>query len=75
MTDVLEILRLFTEGEETSEFAPARPQAPANVALSAASAETPHHIPLTAEATPEANVSYILQVRPDGDTRWHTNGR
>lgn len=72
VTDALIELRLFIDGREASSFAPGMARAPGRIALGQPSAGTLTKIPLEADVAPEPNVSYILQVRPDGDSRWHT---
>lgn len=72
VTAALEYLRLFVDGTEASGYAPgSTPPAP-EISFAAPAVEKLHRIPLTADAAPEPNVSYILQVRPEGDSRWHT---
>jgi hypothetical protein len=72
VTDRLRYVKLFVDGVETSHYAPGTPPPTGSVDLANPVAGREHHIPLSSTTTVEPNITYILQVRPDGDTRWHT---
>jgi hypothetical protein len=70
----LKLVRLYIDGVETAAYAPGRPQPAVKVSLGQPLADKLHRIPIETDAPApvEANVSYLLQVRPGGDSRWHT---
>jgi hypothetical protein len=72
VTSALEEVKLFIDGVETSHYAPGSSQPKGTVTLAAPAPGREHHIPLSSDAPREANVTYVLQVRPEGDTKWHT---
>ncbi|NBJ10932.1 hypothetical protein [Microvirga arsenatis] len=72
VTPSLRYVRLFIDGIEVSQYAPGSAEPKGQVELAAPAPGREHHIPLSGNAPAEPNVSYLLQVRPDGDTRWHT---
>jgi len=63
---------LFVDGVEASQYTPGSPVPKGSVELTAPEPGRSHHIPLAGDAPAEPNVSYTLQVRPHGDSRWHT---
>jgi hypothetical protein len=72
--DALTTLKLFVAGVPASEYAPGRPSPPKSIKMGAAAPQSLHRIPLESETPPEKNVTYTVQVRPQGDERWHTMG-
>jgi hypothetical protein len=74
VTDDLQIIRLFVDGEETANFVPGRPVAAAAVRFGVAPADKPHVIPLSGATAPADNVSYTVQARPAGEALWQTVG-
>jgi hypothetical protein len=73
VTPDLERVELFIDDKRASEYVPGSPQPKGNFGLATAAAvDGGHRIPVTSDAAPEANVSYLVQARPDGDERWHT---
>lgn len=72
VTPSLLYVRLFVDGIETAHFEPGSPEPKGQVELAEPSRGREHHIPVTGDTPAEPNVSYVLQVRPGGDKRWHT---
>jgi len=69
--ELAEVL-LFIDDVRAAAYQPGRVATPAAIALSAPNPSKPNRLPLHSEGAPQTNVSYVLQVRPDGDRRWHT---
>lgn len=72
VTPKLQDVKLFINGNEVANFVPGAPEPKGQLTLGAALENRLHHIPLDGDVPAEENVSYSLQVRPEGDTRWHT---
>jgi hypothetical protein len=72
VTPNLQYVKLFVDGIETSQYAPGSPKPIGKVELAKPVHGREHHIPLAGDVPAEPNVSYVLQVRPEGDARWHT---
>lgn len=72
VTPSLQQVKLFVDGVEASQYAPGSPVPKGQVELAQPVKGREHHIPLAGDAPAEPNVSYTLQVRPQGDDRWHT---
>ncbi|CAN7769786.1 hypothetical protein LJR245_007475 [Rhizobium leguminosarum] len=72
VTPALLNVKLFIDGAEAAQYAPGSSEPKGTVELAEPIRGREHHIPLAGDAPAEANVSYILQVRPEGDSRWHT---
>ncbi|MCZ7659306.1 MAG: hypothetical protein M5U07_16270 [Xanthobacteraceae bacterium] len=72
VTEALREVKLYVDGVEVSQFAPGSAEPIGAVELAAPAPGREHHIPLGGDVPAEPNVSYALQVRPEGDTRWHT---
>lgn len=72
VTPSLREVKLYIDGAEVSNYTPGSPEPKGHVAFAAPAPGREHRIPLAGDAPTEANVSYLLQVRPMGDARWHT---
>lgn len=72
VTPSLKDVKLFIDGAEVSSYVPGAAEPRGHLKLASALVERPNRIPLTGNVSAEANVSYTVQVRPHGDTRWHT---
>ena len=72
VTPPLRYVKLFVDGVEASQYSPGSAQPRGHVELAAPTPGREHHIPIAGDAPAEPNVSYVLQVRPEGETRWHT---
>ncbi|TIS45797.1 hypothetical protein [Mesorhizobium sp.] len=72
VTPSLRQVKLFVDGVEASQYAPGSPEPKGQVELAQPTSGREHHIPLAGDTPSEPNVSYTLQVRPEGDSRWHT---
>ncbi|WP_327440614.1 hypothetical protein [Pseudomonas donghuensis] len=70
----LKEIRLYIDGGEAATFAPGMAQQHIKLSLGKSLAGKLHRIPIEVDGVPpaEANVTYLLQVRPEGDERWHT---
>ncbi|MGF6513016.1 hypothetical protein ABH912_000482 [Pseudomonas sp. BT76 TE3572] len=70
----LKVVRLYVDGAEAAIYAPGMAQQHLKLFLANPLADKQHRIPIDAEGAPpiEANVTYLLQVKPEGDKRWHT---
>jgi hypothetical protein len=74
VTDALQIIKLFVDGQETADFVPGHPVEVADVQFGVAPADKPHMIPLSGATAPADNVSYTVQARPAGEALWQTVG-
>ncbi|MBD9628019.1 hypothetical protein IB279_34270 [Ensifer sp. ENS06] len=72
VTPSLREVKLFVDGVQASEYAPGSPKPKGQVELAQPTSGREHHIPLAGDTPVEPNVSYTLQIRPEGDSRWHT---
>lgn len=72
--DQLKVVRLFVDGAEAAIYAPGMTQQHLKLSLGQPLVGKQHRIPIEADGAPpiEANVTYLLQVKPEGDNRWHT---
>jgi hypothetical protein len=72
VTSTLRQVKLFVDGAEASQYSPGTAEPQGQVEFATPLPGREHHIPLSGDVPAEPNVSYVLQVRPEGDTRWHT---
>lgn len=72
MTRRLRDVRLYVDGVKAATYAPGSPQPSAPAALGQPGPQRLHRFPINSSTIVEPNVSFILQVRPAGDPRWHT---
>ncbi|MFJ2689425.1 hypothetical protein [Pseudomonas sp. NPDC087336] len=72
--DQLKVIRLYVDGAEAATYAPGMAQQHLKLSLGQPLTEKLHRIPIEADSAPpiEASVTYLLQVKPEGDNRWHT---
>lgn len=72
--DQLMEVSLYVDGGEAATYAPGMVQRTAKLSLGEPMAGNLHRIPIEAEEASaiEENVTYLLQVKPEGDNRWHT---
>ncbi len=70
----LKVVRLYVDGAEAAIYAPGMAQQDLKLFLGHPLDGKQHRIPIDTESAPpiEANVTYMLQVKPDGDKRWYT---
>lgn len=71
VTQDLATVRLVIDGHEADDYAPGSPEPRGHVEFAPAG-EGAHRIPLGGDVPAEPGVSYVVQVRPEGDKRWHT---
>ncbi|MDH0737326.1 hypothetical protein [Achromobacter spanius] len=72
VTPALKDVKLFIDDAEVAQYAPGARNPGGQLKLAAPAEGRLHHIPLEGDVPVAANVSYMLQVRPEGDERWHT---
>jgi hypothetical protein len=72
VTPALHSVRLVIDGQETHVHFAGSAEPKGRVSLGAPRAGREHRIPIAGDAPAEPSVSYIVQARPEGDTRWHT---
>jgi len=74
VTARLKTVRLYVDGAEVARYEPGLSAPPRRVSLGPPDPEAPHRLSMRAEVAPTPGVSYTVQVRPEGDERWHTLG-
>lgn len=72
VTPALTTVRLFIDDVEAANYAPGTPDPHGHLEMAAPSEDRPNRIPIRGDVRAEAGISYVVQVRPDGDKRWHT---
>lgn len=64
-------VRLYIDGKPAADYAPGSPKRRGKLAMGSLS-EGGHRLSIEGDVVEEPGVTYVLQVRPEGDKRWHT---
>ena len=70
----LKTVRLYVDGAEVARYEPGVSASPRRMGLGPPDPAAPNRLAMRAEVAPTPGVSYTVQVRPEGDARWHTIG-
>ena len=72
VTPALQNVKLVIDESEAATHVPGAADPKGQLELGRPLTHRQHHIPLDGNVPAAENVAYMLQVRPEGDTRWHT---